>query len=723
MPLVSVIVPVYNAERHLRECLASIKSQSLTDFELLLVDDGSTDSTPAILEEFVAGEPRARILTGPGRGTAGAARNLGMAEARGDYLAFLDADDFFLPSMLEELHGRAVADDADVVAAKFFVYNDVTREVTQAEWMLKVDELPRRRPFAGSDAGAGLFTAFNPAAWNKLFRADFVRGHGLEFQELRRTNDAYFTYMSLALAKKITYLDRHLVNYRVANSASLQATVHQDPLEFVQALEAMRATLQEKKAWGWGEQALANLALNMCIGNLKRQTAPSSFLQLYDALRGGLLERLGILDRPDGYILREDHKEWIERVMRQTPAEYLFLQFREAEEGAERAGREARESLRSLMTMPIERPTSAPVPPPAQTRGAEADDAGGPDVSVIIPVYNTLVFLAECVESAQRQAGCSVEIICVDDGSQDGSGEVLDQYAARDPRIRVLHQANQGLSRARNAGLKAATGRYVVFLDSDDYWQGDGGLAELVRAADSRSLDVLLFDATSVREPDVDDELWEQYRTYYERQAYEGDYDGPGLLAAMNAAKEYRASACLFLARRSHLLGTGLRFFPGIAHEDNLYTFSLLLDAPRAGHSRIALYGRRVRPGSIVSAGSRAAAVRGYFITWVEMVRLLRGRSFGDAEVTQQVASVAQSIYSAARRNASRLPEDVVAGLAGVDGDADAAALYLLLKRGRVDERSKRRSARLLANAEAAASPPTLVRRAKRLAKRVLRRG
>jgi glycosyltransferase involved in cell wall biosynthesis len=92
--LISIVVPVCNAERHLGECLASIQRQSLTDFELLLVDDGSTDATPEILADFAASEPRARVLAGPARGTAGAARNLGMAEARGEYLSFLDADDF-----------------------------------------------------------------------------------------------------------------------------------------------------------------------------------------------------------------------------------------------------------------------------------------------------------------------------------------------------------------------------------------------------------------------------------------------------------------------------------------------------------------------------------------------------------------------------------------------------------------------------------------------------
>jgi glycosyltransferase involved in cell wall biosynthesis len=721
--LISIIVPVHNAERHLGECLASIQAQSLTDFELLLVDDGSTDSTPEILAGFVAREPRARVLAGPARGTAGAARNLGMAEAKGEYLSFLDADDYFLPSMLEELHARAVATNADVVACKFVIYDDVTREVASANWMLRTESLPSDRDvFSGREVGDHVFAAFNPAAWNKLFRADFVRRHQLRFQELRRTNDAYFTYMALALADRISFLDRHLVNYRVANSSSLQGTVHQDPLEFVQALEAMRVTLKEKRVWAWAARPFSGLALSLCVTNLKRQTEPSAFLQVYDALRDRVFDQLGISGHPADYFIRRDHWEWYERVARQSATEYLFERATVAEASVVRSGQEAKAAIKVALQAEPGGRQPRPTTPTRATLEPAGDADGRPDVSVIIPVYNTLVFLEECVESARRQVGCSIEIVCVDDGSRDGSGEVLDRYASADPRIRVVHRDNGGLSRARNTGVSVATGRYVCFLDSDDYWQGDTGLAELVRKADAEELDVLLFDACCVREAGVDDQLWERYATYYVRQAYASDYDGPGLMAAMNAQKEYRASACLSLVRRSHLVASGLRFFPGIAHEDNLYTFALLLDARRAAHSQTALYARRVRPGSIITAGSRAMAARGHFISWVEMLRFLRGRRFRDAEVTRQVAGIAQSIYSAARRNASHLPEDVFGYLEAADDAADAVALYLTLRQGRGDDRAKRRLEKKLKNAPAPPRP-TWVRRGRRFVRRLLDRG
>ena len=101
-------------------------------------------------------------------------------------------------------------------------------------------------------------------------------------------------------------------------------------------------------------------------------------------------------------------------------------------------------------------------------------------VSVVIPVYNVMPYLERCVQSVVRQTYQNLEIILVDDGSTDGSGKLCDKIAGTDQRIRVIHQKNQGLSGARNTGIRQATGEYVVFLDSDDEWLLSDGLEVLL---------------------------------------------------------------------------------------------------------------------------------------------------------------------------------------------------------------------------------------------------
>ena len=127
-------------------------------------------------------------------------------------------------------------------------------------------------------------------------------------------------------------------------------------------------------------------------------------------------------------------------------------------------------------------------------------------LSIIIPIYNVEQYLRKCIDSVLNQDYSDYEIILVDDGSTDGSGAICDEYASpsfvnsltRSVVIKVIHQKNGGLSTARNAGIKAARGTYLCFVDSDDYWEPNvlGGLMEQI---ERDKLDVLRFDYQNVR--------------------------------------------------------------------------------------------------------------------------------------------------------------------------------------------------------------------------------
>lgn len=113
--------------------------------------------------------------------------------------------------------------------------------------------------------------------------------------------------------------------------------------------------------------------------------------------------------------------------------------------------------------------------------------------SIIIPVYNTAPYLKQCVESVLQQTHTEFELILVDDGSTDTSPDLCDELAERDGRIRVIHQANAGLSAARNSGLKASESDVILFLDSDDYWKAEDGLACIIETFNRTSCDVVEF--------------------------------------------------------------------------------------------------------------------------------------------------------------------------------------------------------------------------------------
>ena len=119
-------------------------------------------------------------------------------------------------------------------------------------------------------------------------------------------------------------------------------------------------------------------------------------------------------------------------------------------------------------------------------------------VSVIVPVYNCMEYLPRCIESILNQTYPQIQLVLVDDGSSDGSGEICDAFAAKDSRIQVIHQNNQGVSAARNAGLDAAAGEYLLFVDSDDHIAA-GTIETSVNGFVDDTIDVVIFGVTKIQ--------------------------------------------------------------------------------------------------------------------------------------------------------------------------------------------------------------------------------
>ena len=135
-------------------------------------------------------------------------------------------------------------------------------------------------------------------------------------------------------------------------------------------------------------------------------------------------------------------------------------------------------------------------------------------ISVIVPAYNVEDYLGECLDSIINQTFTDIEIICVNDGSVDSTLDIFNDYASRDERINVISQENKGLSGARNTGLKHAKGKYIYFMDSDDYLEVNA-LERMYSAAEEKSADIVFFKLIN-----FDDGTGEKYQTrYYDMEA------------------------------------------------------------------------------------------------------------------------------------------------------------------------------------------------------------
>lgn len=247
---------------------------------------------------------------------------------------------------------------------------------------------------------------------------------------------------------------------------------------------------------------------------------------------------------------------------------------------------------------------------------------GQPKVSVIIPVYNVEKYVGECLDSVIQQTFSDIEIICVDDGSTDGSLKILTDYATRDSRIAIFSKENGGPSSARNTGLKYAKGEYVYFLDSDDKIDLNA-IDGLISVAENEKLDVLYFDGTAFYETEQLREQFAQFEKSSSRsKEYSETVSGQKLLADMFQNGDYRASAVKQIIKRAFLEENHIRFYEGIIHEDELFTFTVLLKAQRASHRARKYFLRRVRKDSIMTKPKTYANFKGYFITYKEMLWL-----------------------------------------------------------------------------------------------------
>ena len=212
-------------------------------------------------------------------------------------------------------------------------------------------------------------------------------------------------------------------------------------------------------------------------------------------------------------------------------------------------------------------------------------------LSIIVPIYNVAPYLRKCVDSLLAQDISDYEIILVDDGSPDECPQICNQYAERYSNIKVIHQANAGLSAARNTGIAAATGDYIMFVDSDDYLQPNV-LGALMEQVERDNLDVLRFNYQNVNE---------QYEVFLPFKDAKRDVDySEDVVDGETFLNKRLGPACyavMFVVRREIVLQE--QFTPNIYFEDTDWTPRMLINAQRVASTPMVVYNYLWRQGSI----------------------------------------------------------------------------------------------------------------------------
>lgn len=305
-PKVTVIIPVYNGERYLKQCMDSIVGQTLKDIEILCVDDGSSDKSLEIMESYMHRDKRIKVICQKNSG-AGAARNKGMSLAKGEYLSFLDADDFFEPDMLEQTYKKAKKQNAQVLVFGSDQYREDLGTFCQVGWTLRKHALPPYRPMDHRTFTENVFKVFVGWTWDKLFEREFVQGYKLNFQEQRTSNDLLFVFMAIVLAERIEIEEKILVHQRRNNPKSLSNTREQSWQCFYEALTALRINLVKYGLYYELEQDFINYALHFSLWNLNTLQGEKK-RELCKMLKKRWFRELGITEHKKEYFY--DQREY-----------------------------------------------------------------------------------------------------------------------------------------------------------------------------------------------------------------------------------------------------------------------------------------------------------------------------------------------------------------------------------------------------------------------------
>ena len=479
-PSVSVVIPVYNVEGYLRECLDSVLAQTFTDFEVVCIDDGSTDASPAILADYAAKDKRVRVFrqenSGPSR-----ARNLGLSHATGAYVCFVDSDDGLAPNALERLVSVAKKHGSDVVVCG-----------------LKIDHFPLGGPLPvwikeRNPRRHTVYKEFEPRVLfdepgaKPFIQRDFVRRAFLAENDLWLCEDCWMgedtvlQFEMLPKAHNITFIKDELSYYRSVRAGSLMESGYKG-VE-VKAADHLKVIGHLSTVWG-------------CEGYLAKwrsQFAEWAVDFFYNQFAD----------------CADDVKPSLARDF--IPLLRKFLS--ESQQTRLGPGRQERiaeiQSYCDLGQYPV-----AVLGDAATSLNPSAVSADPPLVSIVVPAHNVEAYIARTLDSLLGQTLDAVEVICVDDASTDATLQIMESYAARDSRLKVVaYQENRTANQARKDAVLMARGSYILFCDGDDTFEPQA-CERLLELMAQRPVDILHFGVNVVGDDAFEeDRLWMETNT------------------------------------------------------------------------------------------------------------------------------------------------------------------------------------------------------------------
>lgn len=320
--LVSIIVPVFNEEKYLKQCLDSLICQTHSNLQIICVDDGSTDSSPEILQQYAREDSRITILNQKNK-YAGVARNKGFECAEGKYVMFLDSDDFFHETLIEKTLNEAETTCADIVICGSEKYDDKTKEYKDLSEGLNVSIIPESLPFSPKEVADHIYQFTAGWPWDKLYKTEFVRNNNVTFQNTRIANDEFFVDVCYAVADRISVVSDILVYHRsnVESSLEFNREIH-----WKCGYDMAYALKDELKRRGIYELYRASYTKRIrryLFWLLSSARDYSNYMEMYAFLQNRAIKELDLLY--EGFeVIDEPQLKEIRKIAKYSIGEYLF---------------------------------------------------------------------------------------------------------------------------------------------------------------------------------------------------------------------------------------------------------------------------------------------------------------------------------------------------------------------------------------------------------------
>ncbi|MFR1646996.1 MAG: glycosyltransferase family 2 protein [Clostridia bacterium] len=255
MPKVSVIVPIYNVEKYLEKCINSLLSQTLEDIQIILVNDGSKDNSGNIAKEYEKNNKDRVIYVEKENGGLSDARNYGLKYATGDFIAFLDSDDYIEKNAYEEMYNKAIEENADYIECDF---------IWEFHNKIRVD---KQYPYKNKKE---MLSFVRVVAWNKLIKRQLITDNNLEFPKGLRYEDVEFTYKLIPFINKFVYVDKPFIHY-VQREGSIANVQNERTAEIFTVLDNVIEFYKENNIYDeYRDELEYNYARYLLCSSLKR---------------------------------------------------------------------------------------------------------------------------------------------------------------------------------------------------------------------------------------------------------------------------------------------------------------------------------------------------------------------------------------------------------------------------------------------------------------------